>query len=130
MVLTYLGVARPQAELARILGTHSLAGTPYSRITRLRSLGVEVIYRTGDLDSVATWLAQGLPVIAFVQLRELSYWSGHWAQHALVIVGLDEMSVHALDPAQDEQVIAIPRADFMLAWDEMDDACVVIARRT
>ena len=56
--------------------------------------------------------------------------SGHWAQHALVIVGLDETSVQVLDPAQDEQVIAIPRADFTLAWDEMDNTCAVITRRT
>lgn len=130
MVLSYLGIARSQAALARMLGTHPAAGTSYSRIVQLRSLGVEVVYRAGDLDDVARWLAQGQPVIAFVQLRELPYWDGHWAQHALVIIGLDETTVQVLDPARDEQVIPIPRTDFTLAWDEMDNTCAVLTRRT
>ncbi len=73
MVLSYLGITRSQDELIRILGTHPLTGTPYSRITRLRSLDVEVTYQTGDLDTVNHYLAQNIPVIAFVRLRELPY---------------------------------------------------------
>ena len=130
MVLAHLGVTISQTELTRMLSTHPLVGTPYSRITRLRSLSIDVVYQTGDLGNVAHWLTQGSPVIAFVQLRELPYWGGHWAQHALVIVGLDETIVQVLDPARDEQVISIPRADFTLAWDEMDNAYAVITRRT
>ncbi len=128
MILSYLGIAHSQAELARALGTHPLAGTPYSRITRLRSLGVEVTYQTGDLDTVSHYLAQNTPVIAFVQLRELSYWGDRWAQHALVVVAIDEMSLQILDPAQDEQIISISRGDFMLAWDEMDNTYAVITK--
>ncbi len=74
MVLAYLGVTISQTELARMLGTHPLVGTPYSRTTRLRSLSIDVVYQTGDLGNVAHWLTQGAPVIAFVQLRELPYW--------------------------------------------------------
>lgn len=128
MVLTYLGITRSQAELARVLGTHPVLGTPYSHIARLRSVDVEVLYQTGDLSDIAHWLEQDLPVIVFVQMRELPYWENHWAQHALVVVGLDEKA-QVLDPACDERVISIPRADLMLAWDEMDGAYAVITRR-
>jgi ABC-type bacteriocin/lantibiotic exporter with double-glycine peptidase domain len=128
MVLAHLGITRSQAELARILGTHPVVGTPYSRITRLRSIGVEILYRTGDLNDIARWLEQSLPVIVFVQLRELPYWDDHWAQHALVVVGLNK-EVRVLDPTRDKRVISIPRADFMLAWDEMDGAYAVITRQ-
>ncbi len=129
MVLAYLGLTRSQAELSHTLGTHPLVGPPYSRIIRLQSSSVKVIYQTGDLVNVAHWLAQELPVIAFVQLRELPYWHGHWAQHALVLVGLNETSVQVLDPARDERAILIPQLDFLLAWDEVDDVYAVITRR-
>jgi ABC-type bacteriocin/lantibiotic exporter with double-glycine peptidase domain len=126
MVLAHLGLTRSQANLACILDAHPIVGTPHSHIARLRSLGVEVNHCTSDLDDIARWLEENLPVIAFVQLRELPYWEGHWAQHALVVVGLDKASVHVLDPARDEQAISISRADFMLAWDEMDGTYAVI----
>jgi predicted double-glycine peptidase len=128
MVLAYQGITRSQTELAHILGTHSTVGTPHSRIKQLRSIGVEVLYQTGDLNDIARWLEQNLPVIVFVQLRELPYWDDHWAQHALVVIGLDE-KVQVLDPARDEQSASIPRDDFMLAWDEMDNAYAIITRR-
>ena len=128
MVLSYLGITRSQTELVHILGTHPLAGTPYSRITRLRSLDIEVTYQTGDLDDVSHYLAQNIPVIAFVQLRELSYWGGRWAQHALVVVAVDETNVQVLDPAQGEQIISISREEFVLAWDEMNNTYTALTK--
>ena len=69
-----------------------------------------------------------MPVIAFVQMRELPHWQGHWSQHAVVVLGLDQIAVHVLDPAASAQVIAVPVNDFVLAWEEMDWAYAVIAK--
>ena len=67
-------------------------------------------------------------MIAFVQMRELPHWQGHWSQHAVVVVGLGREAVHILDPAASAQVIAVASGDFLLAWEEMDLAYAVIAR--
>lgn len=130
MVLAYLGVQCSQAEIARLLGTHPQAGTPYSCLVRLRSAQLDVAYRKASaLDDIANWLAQDLPVIAFVQMRELPHWQGHWSQHAVVIVGLSADHVYILAPAASAQVIAVPVNDFLLAWSEMDLAYAVFAKR-
>ena len=129
MILNYLGLDRSQTELARLMGTHPQAGTPYSRITRLRSNKINIAYqRASGLDDLAKWLERQSPVIAFVQMRELPHWQGHWSQHAVVVVGLDEITVHVLDPAASAQVIAVPVNDFVLAWEEMAWAYAVIAK--
>jgi ABC-type bacteriocin/lantibiotic exporter with double-glycine peptidase domain len=129
MVLAYQGIVRSQAELGRLMGTHPLVGTPYSHIVRLRSAEISVAYqRASELDDLAGWLARELPVIAFVQMRELPHWQGHWSQHAVVVVGLGRETVHILDPAAPAQVIAVASGDFLLAWEEMDLAYAVIAR--
>jgi len=129
MILNYLGLDRSQTELARLMGTHPQAGTPYSHITRLRSSEINVAYQKATgLDDLSQWLNRRLPVIAFVQMRELPHWQGHWSQHAVVVVGLDQIAVHVLDPATPAQVIAVPVNDFVLAWEEMDWAYAVIAK--
>ena len=116
--------------MCRLMGTHPLAGTPYSRIVRLRSAEISVAYqKASGLDDLAGWLARGLPVITFVQMRELPHWQGHWSQHAVVVVGLSRETVQILDPAFSAQVTAVPSGDFLLAWEEMDLTYAVIARR-
>jgi len=130
MVLAYQGIDRSQANLAQLFGTHPQAGTPYSRIVRLRSTEINVAYQKAiELGDIANWLARDLPIITFVQMRELPYWHGHWCQHAVVVVGLDQSTIYLLDPAADAQVIAVPCDDFMLAWEELDLAYAIVARR-
>lgn len=129
MSLSHIGIHCSQSDLVRWMDVHPVVGAPGSRITRLRRLGVEVVYQAGDLDPILHWLEQGYPVIVFVQVRELLYWSGHQAQHALLVVGMGEMNVYALDPAQDAQGVTILRDDFMLAWDEMDNVYAVVHSR-
>jgi ABC-type bacteriocin/lantibiotic exporter with double-glycine peptidase domain len=110
-------------------GTHPQTGTPYSRIARLRSADIDVAYhKASGLEELGTWLARELPVIAFVQMRELPYWQGHWSQHAVVVVGIDQATVYLLDPATHDQARAVSCGDFMLAWEEMDLAYAVIAK--
>lgn len=89
-----LGIFRSQASLARRLGLRPRIGVPASSLTRLRSAGIEVVYTSGDLDDLANWLERDQPAIAFVQTRQWPYWQGHTAQHAVVVVGLDDIAVY------------------------------------
>jgi ABC-type bacteriocin/lantibiotic exporter with double-glycine peptidase domain len=127
MVLAYLGVMHTQAELARILDAHPEIGVPYENITRLHEIGCAVhLAEAKDLDELAEWLVQQLPIIAFVEARELPHWRKHPSQHAIVIVGIDDLGAHILDPAADDTVLVVPIDDFILAWIEMDKAYAVI----
>ena len=129
MVLTYLGVIRSQADLARLLGTRANIGTPHRHLTRLRSSAIDVLYAAGDLEDVQRHLEQGHPVIVFVQAGELPHWRGRTSRHALVVVGMDKDVVSVLDPAAPPEPIAVPRDDFMLAWDEMGNTFAAISLR-
>lgn len=53
MVLTYLGVPCSQDDLARQLGVRPHLGAPSSRLLRLRSAVLDVIYTAGDLEDLS-----------------------------------------------------------------------------
>jgi ABC-type bacteriocin/lantibiotic exporter with double-glycine peptidase domain len=129
MVLDYLGFPRSQETLAHQLGLRPPLGVPAPNIKNLNSSDLAVIYESGTLDIVQKWLGEKKPVIVFVQAGELPYWFGHRFQHAVLVVGLDEQQVYLLDPAVEDEATAVSRGDFMLAWDEMDNALAIITRR-
>lgn len=130
MALAYLGVFRSQHELARQLGVQQYIGAPASNLLRLRTPKIDVFFGAeAEIDSIRRWLARRLPVIALVQTNQLAYWGGEIAQHAVIVVGMTDRSVHLLDPAQSEVVITVPVDEFWLAWDEMGLTFGVIAPR-
>jgi ABC-type bacteriocin/lantibiotic exporter with double-glycine peptidase domain len=128
-LLAHLGIFRSQADLAQMMGTQRGVGTPASNITRLASEQLDVIYTSGSLDDIATWLNRDAPTIVFVQAGELSHWYGEQSHHALVVVGIEARTVHVLDPAAESGIITVPQDDFLLAWDERDYVYAVITRR-
>lgn len=130
MVLAHLGVFRSQEQVARQLGTRPGLGTPHSNVVRLESPDLRVVYGEGDLDMLRYHLERRAPVIVFVQAGEFPHWSGRTFRHAVVAVDLDDAFVYILDPASEADSIAVPQADFLLAWDEMDNTCAVITQRT
>ncbi len=127
MVFAYWDIARSQKTIGEQLGMRLPLGVPASRIQRIASSSLAVIYATGYLDTLAENIKVDIPVIAFIQAGELPHWFGHRFQHAILVVGLDERFVYILDPAVDKQVIAVPEGDFMLAWGEMEYAYATIA---
>lgn len=129
MVLAYLGIASSQADLARQLGTRSHIGTPHSRIVQLRSARLDVTWATGGAAALRRFIERGLPVIAFVQAAELPHWRDHKSRHAVVVIDMDDATVSVLDPAMPPEPQVVPLGDFMLAWDEMDNAYAVISLR-
>ena len=128
-VLGYLGIRRSQDDLARHKCSIPHVGTVGRNILNLQSPKVHVVYAQGTLELLRTWLAQDVPVIAFVQTAELPYWDGVEARHTVVVIGLDDENVYLLDPARDLDVITVSLGDFVLAWEEwMEGRCAVITR--
>lgn len=126
MVLSYWRKAPSQQKLARQLKVRSGLGAPARNILRLSQRKHTIIHTTGTLTDIENWLNQRIPVIIFLQAGELPHWPNSWSQHAIVVIGMDESHIIALDPAHDEHPITIPTGDFMLAWLEMDYLYAVI----
>ena len=76
-------------------------GAPRSNIKNLASRRITVIYKEGNLADIRSWLDQKLPVIVFVQAKELPVWRGQDFKHAVVVVGLDDQTIYLMDPALD-----------------------------
>jgi ABC-type bacteriocin/lantibiotic exporter with double-glycine peptidase domain len=129
MVLDYLGIARSQDELARLMGVVIPIGVPSSRIKKLQTLGLTVIYQDGTIDDIRHWLEQDRPVVVFLLMSELPHWRGEELQHAVVVIGMDEQTVYLLDPALESGPTPTPIGDFWLAWDEMDNRYAVLIQK-
>ncbi len=54
--------------------------------------------------------------IVFLRTQPLPYWESD-AQHAIVVVGYDENSIFAYDPAFEIAPQKMPISSFLLAWD-------------
>jgi len=126
MVLEYLEIHVPYDHLVTLLGITPDLGAPASNITRLgSSFNVHAIYASSDLNTLAEYLEQGIPCIAFVHTLQLSYWEES-AWHAVVIVGMDETKIYLNDPFFDKAPQSVSHLEFYLAWDEMDNTFAVI----
>ena len=72
------------------------------------------------------YLLERIPVIAFVQAGELSYWK-HDSFHAVVVTGLVDDVVAINDPAfREPQTVSLD--ELMLAWSEFDYTYAIIVR--
>jgi ABC-type bacteriocin/lantibiotic exporter with double-glycine peptidase domain len=122
MVLDYLHIPITYTRLLDILEVDS-TGSYFSKLTKLEpelGLTIELAQGSDDLDLILRYLAEGLPLIAYVNTGELtSYWTVA-TFHALVVVGLDEELVYVNDPYFADAPKAIPHAEFILAWLEQD----------
>jgi len=124
MVTAYWQRPLLQADVARWLGTRGV-GTPSSYIQRLTQHGFEVIYRTGSLEELATWINQGVPCILFLRTGELPYWQVD-TPHAVVLAGLGANSAYLFDPTVETAPITVPSDDLMLAWSHFDYTYAVL----
>lgn len=120
MVLNYYGIQAKYADLLKELKIQSF-GTSFDQLMSLvGAYRVSVDVGEGDWGMVEANIQAGSPVIAAVDTAQLqSYWQDK-TSHALVIVGLDEANVYVNDPELTEGPKMISRAEFELAWLEMD----------
>jgi ABC-type bacteriocin/lantibiotic exporter with double-glycine peptidase domain len=125
MVLDYWGRSVSRQDLARQLNTDPDVGTPASRVLRLQSSTLSVVYTHADEDKLRGWLAQRVPVIVLVDTAELPYWS-HRAAHAVVLVGVEGDSAYIHDPAFETAPLSVRLGDLLLASDAMSNLVVAI----
>lgn len=125
MVLAFYGVAITQEQLARLLETDPLIGTPFSRISRLETTRLanrELFVEMGkhiSWDYLCAIVASGKPCITAVDLSFMPY-SLVDSRHVVVVVGWDGDSIFVLDPAESVSVIQIAKDGFIAAWTEME----------
>lgn len=124
MVTAYWQRPLPQTDIAHWLGTRGV-GTPASRIQRLAQQGFEVLYRTGSLAELETWMAQGVPCILFLRTGELPYWQVD-TPHAVVLAGLEAESAYLFDPAVETAPVTVSSGDLILAWSHFDYTYAVL----
>jgi ABC-type bacteriocin/lantibiotic exporter with double-glycine peptidase domain len=126
MVLSYLQVSFQYSRLLRLLKMEA-HGTIFSHLRFLETVGLSVQVDTGDIEMLRHYLDNGLPLIVAVDTGELrSYWR-EATGHAVVVVGIERDTVYLNDPEFENAPIAIPLAEFELAWEEMYCRYAVIA---
>jgi ABC-type bacteriocin/lantibiotic exporter with double-glycine peptidase domain len=124
MVLDYLGQPTAYRRLLSLLEIGPI-GAPRRNVLRLSKLGVDVVFREATLPILARYVQAGLPVIAFVDTGELSYWPVS-TNHAVVVLGIEEDHVWINDPAFPDAPKEVSLAEFDLAWFNGDTTCAII----
>lgn len=125
MVLAALAKDLSQQRIAHLLGT-SDAGTPFSRLHRLTSLGLRVeIAVNGTIERLQMAMNANTPVIAAVHAGWLPH-AQIESPHAVVVVGISAAAVTVLDPATTSEPVDVPLDAWLAAWIEMDLAYAVI----
>jgi ABC-type bacteriocin/lantibiotic exporter with double-glycine peptidase domain len=124
MVLAYLDNPVTEDQLSKLFEAADF-GVPSSRISRLKQWGFHVVYRTASLPEIRAWLAQGKPIIAFVNTQFLEQWTAV-TPHAVVLLGISEKTVFFNDPAFAHAPQICSLDAFLAAWVEMDEvvACI------
>ena len=127
MVLAYFGTERSQDDLAKQMSMIVNAGTPASRVLRLASRDLHVLWQPGTVADLINAIVDGTPPILPVATRQLSYWRED-TYHVVLLAGIDDIDnpniddrpVLIYDPARDEPM-TIRLDELMLAWDDMEN---------
>ena len=127
MILAYLESPVTEDQLSKLFEATEY-GVPSSRISRLEQWGFHITYRTASLSEISVWLAQGKPIIAFVNTQFIEYWTAV-TPHAVVLLGISERIVTLNDPAFSDAPQSCSLDAFLAAWAEMDEviACIETA---
>lgn len=124
MIAAYWEQPLLQSDIANWLDVTGV-GAPASRVRRLAARGFDVVYRTGSLAELETWLKQDVPCILFVRTSDLAYWKVDTA-HAVVLVALTAEQAYLLDPAVAQAPVTVSTDDLLLAWSHFDYTYAVL----
>jgi ABC-type bacteriocin/lantibiotic exporter with double-glycine peptidase domain len=118
MVLAYRGITVDPQRLSARIGVIPGAGTPLSRLFRLRAVypGIQVTIADGDVTTLLGALHRGIPPILAVLTGELPYWHED-SRHALVLCGVEGSQAFVNDPGFSQSPLTIEAAELWLAWD-------------
>jgi uncharacterized protein YvpB len=130
MALAQLGIEVSQEQLAQTLGTRIGVGTPFPQVKRLVQWNVRVqLVRQVSIEELAAALTTETAVIVAVTTTPgLPGWGNVRTQHTVLLanVGTEYISYH--DPALAHGPVSALRAEFLLAWSEMDEQAVLLSQ--
>ncbi len=130
MALAQLGIVVSQAQLAQTLGVRVGVGTPFSQVERLTQWDVQVrLTEQVSVEELVTSLAADVAVIvAITTTPGLPGWGNIRTQHTVLVVdvGAEQIAYH--DPALAYGPVSALRAEFLLAWSEMDERVAFMSR--
>lgn len=126
MVLAHQGVTLGEQELCDLLDMQ-LAGTKVWNVLLLEQhiADCHVELDSVSFDRLQEMLAAGVPPIAFVVTRHLSYWQRDTI-HAIVVVGVTDDEIYVNDPTFPDAPHSVPRTEFAAAWSELDFLTAVV----
>ncbi|TET99465.1 MAG: hypothetical protein E3J29_02660 [Dehalococcoidia bacterium] len=130
MALAQLSIAVTQAQLAQVLGTRAGIGTPFSRVERLAqwNVRVQVVQRASIEDLAASLAADVAVIVAITTTPGMPGWGNIRTQHTVLVanIGTEQIAYH--DPALAYGPVSALRAEFLLAWSEMDGRAAFLSR--
>jgi ABC-type bacteriocin/lantibiotic exporter with double-glycine peptidase domain len=113
-VLTYHGVLVEEEAVARACQTTPAGTVAGAALNGVRALGCEgALVEEGTMGFLLSSLAEGQPVIVFVDGAQLPYAGG--GAHAIVVCGYEAGKVICMDPALGESV-ELDLLTFLRAW--------------
>lgn len=128
MILAGLGYPLSEEEVGTLLQQFP-QGTYIEALRTLETLLPDISVEVASIDEshLCTCLDAGEPVIAYLQTAHLSYWNRD-AYHAVVVVGADAENYSVHDPQFPPPARAVPRAEFLNAWNALGHVVAVIRR--
>jgi len=125
-VLAALGAEYSEEELAQACNTEPAGARLRDAATAARSLGFDALFMAGTtFESLLGWLDQDVPMIVSVAADELAY--GAMGGHAIVVCGIEQGEVVAVDPAIGDQR-RLPLDTFLRAWRRRGSRGLVVTR--
>jgi ABC-type bacteriocin/lantibiotic exporter with double-glycine peptidase domain len=125
-VLSALGSEYSEEELAEACRTEPAGARLRDAATGARSLGFEALFLVGaTFETLLGWLERDVPMIVSVAADELAY--GAKGGHALVVCGIEQGEVLAIDPAIGSER-RLPLDTFLAAWHRRGNRALVVTR--
>lgn len=128
MVLQSYGINRTQRQLAKLLGTESGIGTPFSHVIRLQQVKLTVeLVRWQGIAKIQTALASNkLVIAAILTIPDLPGWEQLSTQHVVLVTNCDDQQITYHDPALSVGPTDVSLNAFWLAWTEMEEQAAIL----
>jgi ABC-type bacteriocin/lantibiotic exporter with double-glycine peptidase domain len=122
MVLSRLGLEIQEAELRALCDCTPFGTEALKAVDAARQLGFSRTSKhTLSADELAAQVSHSVYPIVFVNLLPLD---GVKAQHAVVVIAMDQVNITVYDPLQGERIL--PRATFDAAWATMHHLAILV----
>lgn len=127
MALAYYGVDSAEADLRRLLRTRGMGTSPARVMIELPRLGFLAYVLDGNLRLLADYLADDVVCIVHLWTEHLATWaSNDPVLHAVIVTAVSDSTVVVNDPTSAEPGQAIPKTEFMAAWQGSDFLLIAI----